>query len=149
MHDNGFVHGDLKPENVMLSKDMRSAKLIDFDSSMIIEEGKDRYAYSFTPMYTTRKRQLDQQHVPSIEDDTFALGVLIYWLKTGLWEPTPQDLLKLSFTNQSTPWWAWAVYKLMYKPHRTQLSSVYSKLQKSFQEEISHLSIAERTNLGF
>ena len=77
-HEQGMVHRDLKPQNVMLTPG-GELKLADFGvAASAKEEGGDR---SGTPLYWSP--QQGQGMAPEVTDDIYSLGVLIYELLVG------------------------------------------------------------------
>ncbi|WP_269147701.1 protein kinase domain-containing protein [Vibrio coralliirubri] len=71
VHTVGFVHGDIKPSNIVLSP-QGQAQLIDFGS--VTKIGTERAALRFES-YTPRYTMLDS--VTSRLDDWFALAVML------------------------------------------------------------------------
>ncbi|WP_394144951.1 serine/threonine-protein kinase [Vibrio atypicus] len=86
-HQNGVVHADLKPGNVMLARD-GSIKIFDFGVSRALNLNIDKYAAEkpdatssitgFTPTYATP--ELLQGNSPTISDDVFAFSCIAYEL---------------------------------------------------------------------
>jgi formylglycine-generating enzyme required for sulfatase activity len=64
-HRRSVVHGDVKPGNLMLTRDGRTV-LLDFGSS------------SGTPAYLPPERIVDQSARADVQGDVFALGVTLY-----------------------------------------------------------------------
>lgn len=83
LHENGFVHADMKPNNVVLGAD-GIVKIIDFGQSCPIGHRKERI--QGTPDYIApeqvRRLNLDQR------TDVFNLGATMYWVLTGHTHPT-------------------------------------------------------------
>ncbi|MEM0915657.1 MAG: serine/threonine-protein kinase [Planctomycetota bacterium] len=83
MHDLGYVHADMKPNNVMVT-DEGQVKIIDFGQSCPLHTRKERI--QGTPDYIApeqvRKESLTAQ------TDVFNLGATMYWLLTGDHVPT-------------------------------------------------------------
>lgn len=88
MHEAGFVHADIKPNNIM--RDGQGVvKLIDFGQSCPIGTVKERI--QGTPDYIAPEQVKRQAIVP--QTDVFNLGATMYWLLTGRFVPTliPKD----------------------------------------------------------
>lgn len=83
MHAAGFAHADIKPNNVLLTKDGQ-LKIIDFGQSCPLGHAKERV--QGTPDYIAPEQVLRQ---PIDErTDVFNLGATMYWVVTGKWFKT-------------------------------------------------------------
>lgn len=78
MHRRGVYHGDLKPGNIMLTKDGK-VKLIDLGTAWI--KGRDKNRIQGTPQYiapeTIENRSVDEK------SDLYNLGATMYRMFTG------------------------------------------------------------------
>ena len=83
MHDAGFVHADIKPNNIMVTNE-GLVKLIDFGQSCKIGTVKERI--QGTPDYIAPE-QVKRQPITA-KTDLFNLGATMYWLLTGQRVPT-------------------------------------------------------------
>ena len=83
MHDRGYLHTDIKPSNILLSREGK-VKIIDFGQSCKLHHRKERI--QGTPDYIApeqvRRLPLDQR------TDVFNLGATMYWLLTSECYPT-------------------------------------------------------------
>lgn len=83
MHQMGFVHCDLKPNNIMRN-DQGGVKIIDFGQSCKIGTVKERI--QGTPDFIAPE-QVNRRPM-SIQTDVFNLGATMYWTVTGRHIPT-------------------------------------------------------------
>jgi eukaryotic-like serine/threonine-protein kinase len=83
MHERGFVHCDIKPNNILFSHN-KGVKIIDLGQSCRIGEIKKRI--QGTPDYIAPE-QVRREHL-SHRTDTFNLGATMYWALTGKNVPT-------------------------------------------------------------
>ena len=83
MHQMGYVHCDMKPNNVMRADD-GSVKVIDFGQSCRIGTIKERI--QGTPDFIAPE-QVARRPI-SIQTDVFNLGATMYWALTGRHIPT-------------------------------------------------------------
>lgn len=86
-HLHGVIHCDLKPSNILFSKEGK-LKLLDFgiaqanDGSYTAGESSDKpQSFALTPDYSSPQRH--QQKLPTIADDVFSLGILFAQALTG------------------------------------------------------------------
>jgi serine/threonine-protein kinase len=83
MHEKGYVHCDIKPNNIMFGQD-GTIKIIDFGQSCKIGAIKKRI--QGTPDYIAPE-QVRREHL-SHRTDIFNLGATMYWALTGKNVPT-------------------------------------------------------------
>ena len=83
MHQKGFVHCDIKPNNILIGES-GSIKIIDFGQSCKLGAIKDRI--QGTPDYIAPE-QVRREHL-SHRTDIFNLGATMYWALTGKNVPT-------------------------------------------------------------
>lgn len=83
MHDAGYVHADIKPNNIMIDK-AGMVKLIDFGQSCTNGTVKERI--QGTPDYIAPEQV--QRRPITFKTDIFNLGATMYWLLTGNHVPT-------------------------------------------------------------
>ena len=86
-HDNGVVHRDLKPDNIIVTDDGRPI-LIDFGLAKLLRSSADaeRLTQTEQSMGTAHYMAPEQLHDASNVDhraDVFSLGVVLYELVTG------------------------------------------------------------------
>jgi serine/threonine protein kinase len=79
LHGRGFLHGDIKPGNVVLPDDGTAVRLVDFGVSRRIGQ-TDRATYA-TPEYVAPEVVLGQ--VPGTAADVYALGMVLFELCCG------------------------------------------------------------------
>jgi hypothetical protein len=84
IHGKHIYHGDIRPENMILSKATRSIQFLGLDSHRIqywLEQGEEAGLRVLSPIYTApelwRSQRLDER------SDLFAMGITIYHLLTG------------------------------------------------------------------
>ena len=83
MHKAGYVHADIKPNNIMLN-DAGQVKIIDFGQSCPIGTVKERI--QGTPDYIAPEQVHRRSIIP--QTDVFNLGATMYWLLTQKHVPT-------------------------------------------------------------
>lgn len=83
MHAGGYVHCDIKPNNIIYTRE-RMVKVIDFGQSCPIGTVKDRI--QGTPDYIAPEQVLRKAITP--RTDVFNLGATLYWMLTGKHVPT-------------------------------------------------------------
>ncbi|KAF7983450.1 hypothetical protein HWV62_12920 [Athelia sp. TMB] len=93
LHGNGVIHGDVKPENIMIS-DHGSAQIVDFGVSVIPNVA------GFTTIVNWNARHSApellpitevQPQKPTRESDIFSLGILFLQLFDGRWDCLPYN----------------------------------------------------------
>ena len=83
MHQMGYVHCDMKPNNILITRD-GTAKVIDYGQSCKIGTIKERI--QGTPDFIAPE-QVARRPV-TVQTDVFNLGATLYWCVTGRHIPT-------------------------------------------------------------
>lgn len=79
-HSMGIIHRDIKPSNIMLNK-QGIPKITDFGTSQMID-GTQPLGFLGTTCYVAPE-QLKGDNAPTIENDIFSLGCVLYELLEG------------------------------------------------------------------
>ena len=101
LHEWRVVHADVKPENLVLSRDRKTVKLVDFGSALLdgaTPQGKDAFRYG-TPWYLPPellKAKLEKNPQQASESfqapaDAWALGVVLYIALLGCHPFDPEN----------------------------------------------------------
>ena len=100
-HSAGFVHGDIKPENVLLG-DRGDVKVTDFGLARAIEDGDHRASLLLgTAAYLAPEQASDR--TPDPRSDLYSTGILLFEMLTGhvpFRADTPDDVLELHQTQR-------------------------------------------------
>ncbi|GAB2839101.1 hypothetical protein GCM10027277_02570 [Pseudoduganella ginsengisoli] len=86
MHEAGFLHRDIKPDNVYVRKEDGSWVLLDFGAARQTVGGVQALADVITPGYAPLEQY--QGGVQGPWTDIYALGATLYWMITGM-KPAP------------------------------------------------------------
>lgn len=81
LHSRNIVHGDLKPQNILLCSDGR-VRLCDFDNASI--EGDGYVTEALTPPYCSQFRLRYNKIPMTCAEDTYALGLTVRQSPAGL-----------------------------------------------------------------
>ncbi len=104
MHNEGYVHADIKPNNLMVLAD-KKMKIIDFGQSCPIGTVKERI--QGTPDYIAPEQV--KRRAITAQTDVFNLGATMYWLLTSRYVPTmlpkgePGMQIKSEAVSAATP----------------------------------------------
>ena len=80
IHAHGIVHGDLKPQNIIIQPDSHNAVLVDFGLSEIKPHAATR-AKGYTDVFAAPEQQRGDTVIP--ESDLYSLGMTMIFLLTG------------------------------------------------------------------
>ena len=103
-HQQGLVHSDIKPANIMYDPDTDSVKIIDFGIGSITDSSKSKSGTVLgTPSYMSPE-QLAGKKIDG-RSDIFSLGVVIFQLLTGTLPFTADSMASLMFkiTSEEAP----------------------------------------------
>lgn len=81
VHAAGFLHRDIKPDNIQVRRHDNSLVLLDFGSSRQAAATAEQAQVVLTPGYAPIEQYRNQQQ--GAWTDIYALGATLYWLVTG------------------------------------------------------------------
>jgi serine/threonine-protein kinase len=107
-HENGILHRDLKPGNVLMSRD-GTPKITDFGLAKLIEDEQDRDSGSLTmvgqfvgtPSYMSPEQALGKPLGP--QTDVYALGTMLYEMLAGRRPIDGRSTLQILANLATTP----------------------------------------------
>lgn len=111
-HAQGVVHRDIKPSNILLGKDGRSVKILDFGIARLEQNAAEEKAEMLktqigqvvgTPRYMSPEQALGREI--DGRSDLFSVGVLLYELITGrpAFDGSSAATLALQITQKDPP----------------------------------------------
>lgn len=104
LHDNGIIHKDLKPSNIMLADNGQDVAIIDFGISSIREDGNTVIVTrtGMTPEYSAPETF---KNLFLSESDYYSLGITLYELYCGHtpYEKMSQDEIEQFVSVQKLP----------------------------------------------
>ncbi|KAA6354266.1 MAG: putative NEK/NEK6 protein kinase, partial [Streblomastix strix] len=77
LHANNIIHGDIKPENILLTEDFK-VKLADFGLSRKLREGKQYTMGRGGTTFYLSPELLQERKILTIAADIWAIGILLY-----------------------------------------------------------------------
>lgn len=86
VHDSGYLHRDIKPDNIYVRKEDGSLVLLDFGAARQTVGGAESMADVVTPGYAPAEQYAGGEQGPWT--DVYALGATLYWMVTGA-KPAP------------------------------------------------------------
>jgi 5'-AMP-activated protein kinase catalytic alpha subunit len=91
LHSMNIVHRDLKPENLLLDKDKKVLKLVDFGLGRFFEDSQQIDTACGSPCYAPPEMLNKKQYDP-IKADVWSLGIVLFAMVAGY----------LPFDNENT-----------------------------------------------
>lgn len=82
LHENHIVHGDIKPDNIMVENGTTKIKLIDFGSAVLTGDAKD-VVVSGTKCYWPPEMVVAETPIANSSADMWAIGCILFILCTG------------------------------------------------------------------
>lgn len=118
LHENGHVHTDLKPENVLVTRDGLHAKIIDFTTLTKIGEKPEITAKSTFASPEQRRGEIVTE-----SSDIFSIGILLFFIATGYF-PMP-----IAIKDKKSGNWEVKKYHLKF-PKRVRVNFAVSSVVK-------------------
>ena len=81
IHSKNYLHRDIKPDNILFSKDLSQVKIIDFNVS---KKHNDRLMMTKTGLEEWGAPEMFQNSQYNNKVDLWSLGCVVYYMLTGL-----------------------------------------------------------------
>jgi len=101
-HAQGIVHGDLRPQNLIISPE-GAVKLTDFGLTAALEASPRAAAACLDRMAPYEAPELGLGQPPSIESDLYAVGVILYEMLTGMTPFAGDSAVVIARRHQTEP----------------------------------------------
>ena len=89
VHQAGYLHRDIKPDNIFVRRDDGSLVLLDFGAARLTSSTMQALAGAVTPGYAPPEQYDDGSEGPAT--DIYSLGATLYWMVSG-GKPPPAPL---------------------------------------------------------
>ena len=105
VHNEGFMHLDIKPSNIMIDQD-DNIHLIDFGASKQFDPNSDNQSVlsttglAYTPGYASFEQLSGHTKNLGSHSDMYSLGATLYNLLTGKTPPLPSEIMEDGFTEK-------------------------------------------------
>lgn len=85
-HSKNIVHRDVKPNNIIISRDFRTIKILDFGIAKILDDNNRNFTKDGTQMGTVYYMSPEQVRGQTIDrrSDIYSLGITFYQMITGI-----------------------------------------------------------------
>ena len=90
LHRNGVVHGDIKPQNVIIQPDKHMAVLVDYGLSMVKPNSKSE-AKGYTPFFCAPEAMEGKPLIP--ESDYYSIGMTMIFALSGSTDYVEQKMV--------------------------------------------------------
>jgi serine/threonine-protein kinase len=104
-HDQGLVHRDVKPSNILIADDDRTVKLTDFGLAKSLQDAASAVTRPGqvvgTPMYLAPERSEGRDATPA--SDLYSLGIVLFEMLVGRPPFKARNLLELAVAHQQAP----------------------------------------------
>lgn len=96
LHYHGVVHGDIKPQNIIVQEESHSICLVDFGLAMVKPSSKDK-AKGYTPIFASPEQENGKTLLP--ESDFYSLGMTMLYMLSGSVEHAARQSLPDDIPN--------------------------------------------------
>ena len=103
LHENGIIHCDIRPANIIVNEETNEAKLIDLG---LAKRKNDLGKSPFALIYSPPEQLLKIPELINETSDLYSLGIVMYeWItgKLPFHHPIPEFLMNLQFTQVLQP----------------------------------------------
>ena len=80
LHHRGVIHGDIKPQNIIVQPEIHMVSLVDFGLSVVKPSGKSKAA-GYTPVFAPPEQIAGKTLLP--ESDFYSLGMVMLFALSG------------------------------------------------------------------
>jgi len=97
IHDNGFVHGDIKPANIIISENNNEYKATLIDFGQARKSCKRIYSKNihFSLLYSSPEQVIKANSIVNNKSDIYSVGITLYEVLTGKYPYNDANPLKL------------------------------------------------------